>query len=190
MPFALSEGTACLKPVEPSPMQAIRAAVTNLIKPRARKVRILATIGPASNSPEMIRKLSEAGADAFRINMSHGEQSEKVAQIAAIRALEEEGRPSTILVDLQGPKLRVGNFEGGSAVLQPGQSFGLDRSAQPGNSERVELPRHTQLLFEIHTASRRLLAIAQSRIENGYLFIIHWSLPQLSETAYRQFRNT
>ena len=79
--------------------------VTNAIKPRGRKVRILATLGPASNSPSMIRELSEAGADAFRINMSHGTQDEKAALVATIRALEEEqGRPSTILFDLQGPK--------------------------------------------------------------------------------------
>ena len=97
--------------------------MTRSIKPRARKVRILATLGPASSHPEMIRKLSEAGADAFRINMSHGEQQEKADLVAAIRALEEEqGRPSTILFDLQGPKLRVGNFDGGSAQLDAGRT--------------------------------------------------------------------
>ena len=98
----------------------MQPCVTTAIKPRGRKVRILATLGPASSSPEMVRRLSEAGADAFRINMSHGEQKDKAALVATIRALEEEtGRPSTILFDLQGPKLRVGNFEGGSAMLVP-----------------------------------------------------------------------
>ena len=64
----------------------MQRSVTTPIKPRGRKVRILATLGPASNSPSMIRELSEAGADAFRINMSHGTQAEKVALVEAIRA--------------------------------------------------------------------------------------------------------
>jgi pyruvate kinase len=130
--------------------------VTRSIKPRQRKVRILATLGPASSSPEMIRRLSEAGADAFRINMSHGGQQDKAALVTAIRALEEEqGRPSTILFDLQGPKLRVGNFEGRSAMLAPGASFRFDRDEAPGNAERVELP-HPEL-FEVVSAGNRLL---------------------------------
>ena len=137
-------------------MQAIAAPVTRSIKPRARKVRILATLGPASSHPEMIRKLSEAGADAFRINMSHGEQRDKVALVRAIRALEEEqGRPSTILFDLQGPKLRVGDFEGGSAHLEAGGTFWFDHDAAPGSAERVELP-HAEL-FEAVSAGDRLL---------------------------------
>ena len=74
-----------------------------MLKPRARKVKILATLGPASSSPEMIRSLAEAGADAFRINMSHGSQAEKAKLVEAIRALEKTlHRPSTILFDLQG----------------------------------------------------------------------------------------
>src|SRR3546814_18600025 len=82
--------------------------------PRARKVKILATLGPSSNSPEMIRKLYLAGADAFRINMSHGDHADHAARIATIRALEKEfGSPTTILADLQGPKLRVGIFING-----------------------------------------------------------------------------
>ncbi|HJS39818.1 MAG TPA: pyruvate kinase [Sphingomicrobium sp.] len=130
--------------------------MTNAIKPRARKVRILATLGPASNTPSMIRQLSEAGADAFRINMSHGTQPEKAVLVEAIRALEAEiGRPTTILFDLQGPKLRVGNFDGGSAVLTAGSSFTLDRNSSPGGSERVELP-HPEL-FEAVSAGDRLL---------------------------------
>jgi len=139
-------------------------SVPMIIKPRARKVRILATLGPASASPDMIRKLGEAGADAFRINMSHGEQAEKAAQISAIRALEEEtGRPSTILVDLQGPKLRVGNFEGGSAMLQPGQSFWLDRSATLGSAERVELP-HPELFQAVGAGDRLLIDDGKIRL--------------------------
>jgi len=126
------------------------------IKPRARKVRILATLWPASSSPAMIRKLSDAGADAFRINMSHGTQEEKARLVEAVRGLEQEtGRPSTILFDLQGPKLRVGNFEDGSAMLEPGTTFWLDRDSAPGNAERVELP-HPEL-FDVIKAGNRLL---------------------------------
>ena len=88
-------------------------------KPRMRKVRILATLGPASDTPEMIEKLFRAGADAFRVNMSHGEQADKAQLIANIRALEKAyNRPTTILVDLQGPKLRVGTFAEGKVELR------------------------------------------------------------------------
>src|SRR3546814_2408545 len=75
--------------------------------PRGRKVRILATLGPASANPAMIAALHRAGADAFRVNMSHGDHAGHAKAIAAIRALEKDtGRPTTILVDLQGPKLQ------------------------------------------------------------------------------------
>ncbi|RZV48331.1 MAG: pyruvate kinase, partial [Sphingomonadaceae bacterium] len=81
------------------------------LKPRGRKVRILATLGPASDTPEMIEKLMRTGADAFRINMSHGEQADKAQLVHHIRELEDKlGRPTTIVADLQGPKLRVGTF--------------------------------------------------------------------------------
>lgn len=127
------------------------------IAPRSRKVRILATLGPASSSPEMIAALFEAGADAFRVNMSHGDQQSKVAVIQAIRALEQKyGRPSTILADLQGPKLRVGKFEGGRVTLEKGQTFTLDRDTTPGDASRVELP-HKEIFAAIEPGARLLL---------------------------------
>ena len=114
--------------------------MTIAIAPRLRKVRILATLGPASSTPEMIATLFRTGADAFRINMSHGDQQSKIAVIEAIRALEKEyGRPSTILADLQGPKLRVGKFDGGRTVLETGSTFVLDRDTTPGDATRVEV---------------------------------------------------
>ena len=126
------------------------------IAPRARKVRILATLGPASNTPKMIEKLFKAGADAFRINMSHGVQAEKAELIKAIRALEKAlGRPTTILADLQGPKLRVGKFKGGSAQLETGSAFMLDKQAKPGDATRVQLPH--QEIFEALKPGARLL---------------------------------
>ncbi|WP_242096353.1 MULTISPECIES: pyruvate kinase [unclassified Sphingomonas] len=127
------------------------------IRPRSRKVRVLATLGPASNTPEMIARLFEAGADAFRINMSHGDQASKIAVIQAIRGLEERfGRPSTILADLQGPKLRVGRFAEGRIDLVTGSIFVLDRSPEPGDANRVELP-HKEIFAAIEPGARLLL---------------------------------
>jgi len=138
--------------------------VTTPIKPRARKVRILATLGPASSTPEMVRKLADAGADAFRINMSHGEQKDKAELVRTIRALEEEtGRPTTILFDLQGPKLRVGNFAGGSAVVEAGAMFTLDRNAEAGDSRRVELP-HPELFEAVSVGDRLLIDDGKIRL--------------------------
>ena len=131
--------------------------MTTAIAPRSRKVRVLATLGPASNTPEMIATLFQAGADAFRINMSHGDQSSKIPVIQAIRALEKEFmRPTTILADLQGPKLRVGKFEGGRTMLEHGSTFVLDRDPTPGDATRVELP-HKEIFAAIEPGARLLL---------------------------------
>lgn len=131
--------------------------MTKAISPRSRKVRILATLGPASSSPEMIAALYEAGADAFRINMSHGDQASKVAVIQAIRGLEKKyGRPTTILADLQGPKLRVGRFADGRVTLETGSTFVLDRDTTPGDAARVELP-HREIFEAIEPGARLLL---------------------------------
>src|SRR3954465_8555161 len=101
--------------------------LTETLAPRSRKVKILATLGPATSDPRMIRQLMIAGADAFRINMSHGDQKQKAKLVVHIRALEKEfRRPTTILFDLQGPKLRVGHFLGGRTVLAKGERFILD----------------------------------------------------------------
>ena len=126
------------------------------IDPRGRKVKILATIGPASRSPEMLRKLFRAGADAFRVNMSHGSHADHEKAIAAIRALEKEfARPIAILADLQGPKLRVGTFKDGKAVIRHSGHFTLDRDDTPGDETRVCLP-HPEL-FGILERGQRLL---------------------------------
>ena len=131
--------------------------MTKALAPRSRKVRVLATLGPASNSPEMIETLFAAGADAFRVNMSHGDQASKIAVIEAIRALEKKsGRPTTILADLQGPKLRVGKFAGGKVMLETGSTFRLDRDKTPGDATRVELP-HREIFEAIEPGARLLL---------------------------------
>jgi pyruvate kinase len=128
----------------------------NRLDPRSRKVKILATIGPASRSPDVLRRLLKAGADAFRVNMSHGEHADHEATITAIRALEKEfNRPIAILADLQGPKLRVGKFKDGQAVIRHSGHFTLDRNPEPGNETRVCLP-HPEL-FGILEKGQRLL---------------------------------
>ncbi len=129
---------------------------TARFEPRARKVKILATIGPASREPAMLRQLLQAGADAFRVNMSHGNHDDHAAAIQAIRALEKEFRhPIAILCDLQGPKLRVGEFAEGRAVIRHSGHFTLDRDPTPGDDTRVCLP-HPEL-FGLLTRGQRLL---------------------------------
>ena len=131
--------------------------MTKATAPRSRKVRVLATLGPASNTAEMIGRLFEAGADAFRVNMSHGDQASKVAVIEAIRSLEKKyGRPTTILADLQGPKLRVGKFAAGRVELATDTMFVLDRDATPGDATRVELP-HKEIFAAVESGARLLL---------------------------------
>ena len=113
---------------------------------RHRRVKILATLGPASDSRAMLAKLFEAGADVFRINMSHATHDAMRERIRMIRSLEADyGRPIGILVDLQGPKLRVGEFKDGAVMLVKGASFVLDNDPTPGNADRVYLP-HPEIL--------------------------------------------
>lgn len=139
--------------------------MTEPLRPRSRKVRILATLGPASSKPSMIRKLMIAGADAFRINMSHGDQKQKAALVEAIRALEKElKRPTTIVFDLQGPKLRVGSFAGGSARLEKGSRVVLDQENAPGDAQRLELP-HPELFTAVGPGDRVLIDDGKVRLK-------------------------
>jgi pyruvate kinase len=134
------------------------------VSPRGRKVKILATLGPASREPELIARLLEAGADAFRINMSHGDHETHAAAIAAIRAAEKEsGRPLAVLCDLQGPKLRVGTFAEGRAVIRHGSHFTLDRDPEPGDETRVCLP-HPELFAVLHKGQRLLIDDGKLRL--------------------------
>ncbi len=113
---------------------------------RRRRTKIIATLGPASSTAEMLARLFQGGADVFRVNFSHGTHEDHLARITMVRALEEHvGRPIGILADVQGPKLRVGRFQGGRVTLQTGQGFRLDLSPVPGDSRRVQLP-HTEII--------------------------------------------
>jgi pyruvate kinase len=135
-----------------------------ILPPRSRKVKILATLGPASSDAKMIRKLMLAGADAFRINMSHGDQKQKAKLVEHIRLLEKEfHRPTTILFDLQGPKLRVGQFAGGRAMLANGSRFIFDRDEKPGDTRRVLLP-HPELFESVRPGTNILIDDGKVRL--------------------------
>ena len=124
---------------------------------RARRVKILATLGPASQEPEIVEALYRAGVDVFRINMSHASHDMMRERVATIRALEEKlDRPIGILVDLQGPKLRVGMFANGAEELRKGDLFTVDDDATPGDSHRVRLP-HPEILQSLRTGDRLLI---------------------------------
>jgi pyruvate kinase len=124
---------------------------------RSRRVKIVATLGPASSSPEMIERLFEAGVDVFRINMSHSSFDVVKKLHAAVRSAEAKfGRPIGILADLQGPKFRVGEIGGGSAMLNEGSTFAFDTTEQPGTPDRVFLP-HPQIFEAVEPGHTLLL---------------------------------
>lgn len=108
---------------------------------RQRKAKIIATLGPASSDYEQVKSLFVAGADVFRLNFSHGEHSDHEQRYKIIRKIEQEfKRPIGVLLDLQGPKLRIGTFSNTKIQLKIGQSFNLDLDPTPGNNHRVCMP--------------------------------------------------
>ena len=124
---------------------------------RGRRVKILATLGPASADPAVVEALYRAGADVFRINMSHASHDMMRERVAVIRALEEKvDRPIGILVDLQGPKLRVGLFANGAEELRKGDFFTVDDDSTPGDATRVCLP-HPEILGSLRPGHRLLI---------------------------------
>ncbi len=131
---------------------------------RHRRAKIVATLGPASGNQAMIEKLFRAGTDVFRINMSHTSHDRMRELVAMIRRVEADNeRPIGILVDLQGPKLRVGAFEGGSAQLKQGDTFVLDSEAGAGNQSRVNLP-HPEIFAAVETGHTLLLDDGKVRL--------------------------
>lgn len=124
---------------------------------RSRKVKIIATLGPSSSQEDEIRELFEAGADVFRINMSHASHDLMRDLVKRIRSVESQlGRPIGILGDLQGPKLRVGSFANERVELEPGQTFRLDDDETPGDANRVFLP-HPEILSSVQPGHRLLI---------------------------------
>ncbi len=131
---------------------------------RMRRVKVLATLGPSSADRDAIKRLYLAGADVFRINMSHTSHADLAARIADIRAVEADvGRPIAILADLQGPKLRVGKFENRSVELPIGASFVLDTKEDLGNEARVHLP-HPEIFAALRPGHILLLDDGKLRL--------------------------
>jgi len=131
---------------------------------RTRKVKILATLGPASSDKAAIARLFEAGADLFRINMSHADHDGMRRLVAAIREVESEhDRPIGILVDLQGPKLRIGTFKDKRIALKAGDPFVLDSNKAPGTDKRVYLP-HPEIFAALEPGHRLLLDDGKVRL--------------------------
>src|SRR5215211_198811 len=132
---------------------------------RSRRTKIIATLGPASDSAEMMAKLFEAGADTFRLNMSHLARDRLREKVGAIREIEARfRRPIAILADLQGPKLRVGTFGGDAAMLKQGSRFVLDSDEAPGDAKRVFLP-HPEILGSLEEGHSVLLDDGKLRLE-------------------------
>ncbi|MGF1622938.1 MAG: pyruvate kinase [Rhodomicrobiaceae bacterium] len=123
---------------------------------RSRRVKIIATLGPASSTPEATKKLFECGADVFRINMSHASREDLRERHTMIRAIERAANhPIGILCDLQGPKLRVGQFAE-AVTLETGAGFIFDRDETPGSIERVYLP-HPEIFEAVEPGHQLLL---------------------------------
>ncbi|MBS0407521.1 MAG: pyruvate kinase [Proteobacteria bacterium] len=132
---------------------------------RTRNAKIVATLGPASSEPAVIEQLFLAGVDVFRLNFSHGAADDHRARVAALRAIEQKhGRPIAILADLQGPKLRVGTFEGGPVQLQDGQAFRLQLDAIAGSAQAVQLP-HPEIFAALVPGAELLLDDGKLRLK-------------------------
>ncbi|QIB33467.1 pyruvate kinase [Ancylobacter pratisalsi] len=135
-----------------------------MVMRRERATKIVATLGPASSSPEMIKALFEAGVDVFRLNFSHGTQENHGRVLGAVRALEKDvGRPIGILADLQGPKLRLGKFVDGFINLTAGTTIRFDTDPTPGDEKRVPIP-HPEILEALHEGSTVLLDDGKVRV--------------------------
>jgi pyruvate kinase len=132
---------------------------------RNKNSKIVATLGPASDDHETIRALFEAGADVFRLNFSHGKHEDHHRRLEIIRDIERSScRPIGVLLDLQGPKLRIGTFPDGPVTLVEGQAFRLDLdSATPGSATRVALP-HPEIFAALETGTDLLLDDGRLRL--------------------------
>ena len=132
---------------------------------RYRKAKIIATLGPATSDEQAITQLFEAGADVFRMNFSHGVHADHQKRLDILRGLEQKhGRPIGVILDLQGPKLRVGDFEDGLAMLKTGAAFRLDLDEALGNAERAELP-HPQIFAALEPGMNLLINDGRIRLK-------------------------
>ncbi len=132
---------------------------------RSRNAKIIATLGPSSSSPAMIRSLFDAGVDMFRLNFSHGNHEDHKKRFEAIRDVERDvGRPIGIMIDLQGPKLRIGTFSNGPIELRSGDRFRLDLETVPGDRKRVPLP-HPEIFAALIPGTDLLIDDGKLRLE-------------------------
>jgi pyruvate kinase len=132
---------------------------------RLSNAKIVATLGPASGDRATIEELVRAGADVFRLNFSHGTQADHRQRLELIRAVEADvGRPIGVLLDLQGPKLRVGTFAEGPVKLVEGAAFRLDLDKRPGNATRASLP-HPEIFAALKPGAHLLLDDGRLRLE-------------------------
>ena len=130
-----------------------------------KKVKILATLGPAIKTIDDIRQLVEAGVNIFRLNFSHGEHADHAERYNWVREVERQlNQPIGILMDLQGPKLRVGRFADGKVMLQRGDSLRLDLDKTPGNAQRVNLP-HPEIIEALQPGMSLLLDDGRLRLQ-------------------------
>ena len=131
---------------------------------RLRRVKIIATLGPATTEKAVIAGLVRAGADVFRINMSHTDHAALASYVQTIREIEAEmSQAIGILADLQGPKLRIGAFDEGSVHLRKGDVFVFDSDPTPGNISRVRLP-HPEILAALKTGDTILVDDGRVRL--------------------------
>ncbi|MDZ5457489.1 pyruvate kinase [Azohydromonas lata] len=131
----------------------------------SKHAKIVATLGPASDDFQTIQALFNAGADVFRLNFSHGRHEDHQRRLEIIREVERQGgRPIGVLLDLQGPKLRIGTFPGGPIQLAEGQAFRLDLDAKaPGSAGRVLLP-HPEIFAALQPGAELLLDDGRVRL--------------------------
>ncbi|MFW9269403.1 pyruvate kinase [Pseudomonas sp. NR3] len=129
-----------------------------------KKVKILATLGPATRGIDDIRELVQAGVNIFRLNFSHGDHADHAQRYQWIREVEQQlNYPLGILMDLQGPKLRVGKFADGKVLLQRGQALRLDLDPTPGDQRRVNLP-HPEIIAALKPGMDLLLDDGKLRL--------------------------
>jgi len=131
---------------------------------RSRNTKIVATLGPASSDEATLRALFERGVDVFRFNFSHGTHHDHARRLRTVRELEVRyGRPIGVLLDLQGPKLRVGTLAGGKAMLETGSGFRLDMDLAAGDARRAPLP-HPEIFAALTDGTELLLDDGKLRL--------------------------
>jgi len=134
---------------------------------RSRRARIVATLGPASRAPGMVKALAQAGVDVFRLNFSHGSHEDHAAALKAVRGAELAlQRPLGVLADLQGPKLRLGRFANVEIPVKPGHKMRFDLDPTPGDETRVQMP-HPEIFKALRKGMLLLLDDGRVRLRVG-----------------------